>query len=124
MTLMDQGARNALGLLAQLEQAGDLEELPDYISYVPLYRDLLSLAKMPNQLRAGHVLGELNRIYRLRRVTGSTEPIENREALDKACRQVLYTALCPYMERSQIYAIYYAVLDLVDSDLPLTDSKD
>ena len=120
---MDQGARNALGLLARLDQAGDLQERPNYVSYAPLYKDLLSLAKRPNQFRATHVLGELSRIYCLRRVRGSTAWIENRDALHKACRQVLYTTLCPFMERPQIYAIYYAVLDLAESNLPLTDSK-
>jgi hypothetical protein len=72
MELIGQGARNALGLLAQLDQAGDLAERPHYVSYAPLYQDLLNLAKRPNQLSATHVLGELNRIYRLRTVTRST----------------------------------------------------
>jgi len=124
MRLIDQGARNALALLAQLDQAGDLEELPNYVSYAPLYQDLLNLAQRPNQIIATHVLGELNRIYRIRRVTGSTAPIQNRQAFDKAYRQVLYAALSPYMERSQIYAIYYAVLDLAESDLPSAGSRD
>ena len=112
---MNQGARNALRLLAQLDQDGDLEEGPSYVSYAPLFRDLLHLAKRPNQASATYVLRELNRIYRLRTVTGSTVPIEHRETPEKICRRVLDTALSPYMERPQTYAIYYAVLDLAGS---------
>ena len=41
-----------------------------YVSYAPLYHDLLNLAGRPVRLRATHILGELSRIYRLRSVTG------------------------------------------------------
>jgi hypothetical protein len=106
---MDPKAVEALKTLVLKDQQGELADLRQYAFHV----DLIDFANNASQSNATALLERLKREVEIFR---DGTPILDPEMLDKACRQCLSVALAPYLQVTQIYAIYNTIKEICQTN--------